>query len=61
MYKIKQILIKNIDLPYYLIYYISTFLTKIDIISEYKLLNSFTYKIVIRQRHKNIFNYYKDN
>lgn len=61
MYKIKQILIKNIDLPYYLIYYISTFLTKFDIIKEYKLLNSSTYKIVIRQRHKNIFNYYKDN
>lgn len=55
MYKIKKILKENINLPYCIIYYISTFLEKDDILFQSKKknesLNNFIF--IIRQRYKN--------
>ena len=54
MYKIKKILKENINLPYCIIYYISTFLEKDDILFQSKnnkSLNNFIF--IIRQRYKN--------
>ena len=51
MYKIKKILLVNINLPYYIICHITTFLTKYDIIYNNIFYNY--YEFNIKQRYKN--------
>ena len=53
MYKIKQIIFKHINLPYNILHYISSFLTKDDIIYENNFINSYFVKLKLRQRHRN--------
>lgn len=53
MYKVKQIIFENVDLPYYILYYISSFLTKYDIIFENHFINSYFVELKLRQRHRN--------
>lgn len=51
MYKIKQIIFQNIDLPYYILHYISSFLTKDDIIFDSNITSYFV-QLKLRQRHR---------
>lgn len=56
MYKIRIYLKENINLPYGIIYYISTFLKKDDIFFEDKKNennNNFIVEFILRQRYKN--------
>lgn len=53
MFKVKKILYKNIDLPCYILHYISLFLTKYDIIYETRLIdNYYLIELKLRQRHR---------
>lgn len=52
MFKIKRILYKNIDLPYYILHYISSFLSKYDIIYESRFVNYYFIELKLRQRHR---------
>ena len=52
MYKVKQIIFKNINLPYNILHYISLFLTKYDIIYENNFINSYFVQLKLRQRHR---------
>lgn len=55
MYKVKQIIFKNVNLPDCILYYISSFLTKYDVIIENKKVNFDFLKLKLRQRHRKKF------